>query len=154
MTPSRKRRTASPGFLREHSLGLTLAALLVVWLMLYMRADPSTHLGAFYGNALADWLGTLILVFATKYLYEIGSPESRQPHPRSRGPIVRFLIDHSLTIGLIVTGILWALFYARIDPEGKTGQVVGNIVSEWTQIIGIVMITKYTREIGSKESKS
>ena len=33
------------------------------------------------------------------------------------------------------------------------GQVVGNIVSEWTQILGIVLITKYTREIGSKESR-
>jgi membrane-bound metal-dependent hydrolase YbcI (DUF457 family) len=153
MTPSRK-KAASRGFLREHSLGLTLVAVLLAWLLLYIRSDPSTHLGAFFGNAVADWLGTLMIVVATKYLYEIGSPESRQPHPRSRGAFLRFVIDHSLTIGLVFTGILWAIFYSRLDVDGKTGQVVGNIVSEWTQIIGIVMITKYTREIGSKESKS
>jgi hypothetical protein len=152
MTTSRKRR-AAPGFLRRHSLGLTIFAVVVGWLLLYVRADPETHLGTFYGNALADWLGTFIIVFATKYLYEIGSPESRQPHPRSRSALVRFCIDHSLTIGLVVTGILWAVFYARLEPSSKTGEVVGNVVSEWTQIIGIVMITKYTREIGSKESK-
>jgi hypothetical protein len=153
MTPSGK-KAASRGFLRQHSLGLTVLALLLAWLLLYVKSDPSTHLGAFYGNAVADWLGTLIIVVATKYLYEVGSPESRQPHPRSRNAFMRFVIDHSLTLGLAFTGILWAIFYSRLDVDGKTGQVVGNIVSEWTQIIGIVVITKYTREIGSKESKS
>jgi hypothetical protein len=40
-----------------------------------------------------------------------------------------------------------------VDPNGKAGQVVGNIVSEWTQLFGLVIMTKYLREIGSKESK-
>jgi len=31
--------------------------------------------------------------------------------------------------------------------------VVGNIVSEWTQIIGLVLLTKKLVETGSKESK-
>jgi hypothetical protein len=48
---------------------------------------------------------------------------------------------------------MWAVCYARLDANGKSGQVIGNIVSEWTQILGIVLVTKYTREIGSKESK-
>ena len=61
------------------------------------------------------------------------------------------IIDHSLTIVLVVTGVAWAVAYARMDPGGKVGQVVGNIVSEWTQILGLVIITKYTREMGSKE---
>ena len=61
------------------------------------------------------------------------------------------IIDHSLTIVLVVTGFAWAVVYARMDPGGKAGQVVGNIVSEWTQILGLVVITKYTREMGSKE---
>jgi hypothetical protein len=30
--------------------------------------------------------------------------------------------------------------------------VIGNIVSEWTQVLGLVLITKYAREQGSKES--
>jgi len=153
MTPTRK-KSRSRGFLRKHSLGLTLAGVVIGWLLLYSRADPQTHLGTLYGNAVADWLGTLIIVVATKYLYEIGSSESHQPHPRSRRALVRFVIEHSLTIGLVVTGILWALLYARREPDSKTGELIGNIVSQWTQIIGIVMITKYTREIGSKESKS
>src|SRR5262249_42299830 len=133
MAPVRSKHK-SRGFIREHSLGLTVLALLLVWLLLYMASDPSTHLGAFYGNAVADWLGTLIIVVATKYLYEIGSAESRQPHPGSRSAFMRMVIDHSLTIGLCLTGILWAIFYSRLDVNGKTGQVVGNIVSEWTQI--------------------
>jgi hypothetical protein len=137
--------------LRKHSLGLTVAGILALWLVLYIRGDPSTHLGAFYGNALADWLGTFVIVIATKYFYERGSAESRKPHPKSRRPFVRFLIDHSLTIVLVATGTAWAVGYARMDPDGKAGQVVGNIVSEWTQILGLVVMTKYTREIGSKE---
>ena len=121
--------------------------------MLYVRGDPSTRLGAFYGNALADWLGTLLIVIATKYFYEIGSAESQPPHPHSRGALARFLVDHSLTILLVVTGTAWAVAYARMDPDGKTGQVVGNVVSEWTQVLGLVVITKYTREIRSKEGR-
>ena len=149
----RAKRHAGHGLLREHSLSLTVAAILIAWLLLYIRADPLTHLGGFFGNAIADWLGVFVFVIATKYLYEIGSAESRQPHPTSRSPVSRFLIDHSLTIGLVITGVMWTVFYASLDSNGKTGQVVGNIVSEWTQLLGIVVITKYTREIGSKESR-
>jgi len=148
---TKKRR--APSILRRHSLSLTVAGILVLWLVLYLRSDPATHLGAFYGNAIADWVGTLLIVMATKYLYEIGSPESRQPHPGNRGPVMRFLIDHSLTIGLLITGVIWIVVYARMDSNGKAGQVVGNVVSEWTQVLGIVVITRYTREVGSKESR-
>jgi len=41
----------------------------------------------------------------------------------------------------------------RMDSEAKWGQVVGNIVSEWTQIIGTVLLTKKLIEVKSKESK-
>ena len=139
------------GGLREHSLSLTLTAILALWIGLYVRSDPATHLGGFFGNATADWLGTLIFVLATKYFYEINSSESKRPHPTSRSVLLCAIIDHSLTIVLVVTGIAWAVVYARMDPGGKAGQVVGNIVSEWTQILGLVVITKYTREMGSKE---
>jgi len=139
------------GFIANHGLSLAVAGILLLWLALYRQSDPQTHIGAFYGNATADWLGTLVIVVATKYLYEIGSAESRSPHPRSRGAVVRFLVDHSLTIGLLITGAMWILVYARIDANGKAGQVIGNIVSEWTQILGLVVITKYCGETGSKE---
>ena len=138
-------------FGRRHGLSIAVGGVIVVLLLLYSRADPSTHLGGFFGNAIADWLGTFIIVIATKYLYEIGSAESRKPHPTSRSPVACFCIDHSLTIALVVTGIGWAVAYARMDPEGKYGQVVGNIVSEWTQILGLVLMTKYLGELGSKE---
>jgi hypothetical protein len=122
-----------------------------MWFVLYVRGDPDTRLGAFYGNALADWLGTLVIVIATKYLYEIGSAESRRPHPGSCSPFKRLLIDHSLTMGLVATGAFWWVLYARLPANDKAGQVVGNILSEWIQILGLVVITKYFREIGSKE---
>src|SRR2546425_7599615 len=122
MTTTRRRRRIWRSLFRQHSLSLTVAGILITWFMLYARGDPSTNLGAFYGNALADWLGTFVLVIATKYCYEIGSTESRQPHPKGRGPLARFLIDHSLTIVLVISGIAWAVGYARIDANGKTGQ--------------------------------
>ena len=139
--------------LKKHSLGLVVGAILALWFVLYVRGDPATHAGAFYGNALADWLGSFMIVITTKYFYEVGSSESRQPHPRTRKRLMRLLIDHSLTIVLIVTGAAWVAVYSAMDPQGKAGQVVGNIVSEWTQLFGLVIMTKYLREIGSKESK-
>jgi hypothetical protein len=144
----RRRRS---GFMQQHGLSLTVGFILLLWLSLYLRSDPSTHLGAFFGNATADWLGMLVIVVATKYLHEIGSAESRPPHPSSRGPFARFLIDHSLTIALVVTGMMWSVAYARMDVNGKAAEVVGNIVSEWTQILGLVVMTKYVGERGSKE---
>jgi hypothetical protein len=39
------------------------------------------------------------------------------------------------------------------DPQTKWGQVVGNIVSEWGQMAGLVFLTKKLVERGSKESR-
>jgi hypothetical protein len=139
-------------FLRDHGLGIAVTAIMLLWLALYLRSDPETHIGAFYGNATADWLGSLMIVISTKYFYEIGSAESRPPHPTSRGPIARALIDHSLTILLLITGAGWVFAYTSMDAGSKAGEVVGNIVSEWTQVLGLVVLTKYLGELGSKES--
>jgi len=45
------------------------------------------------------------------------------------------------------------VFYLRVDPEMKWGQVVGNIVSEWTQVLALVIMTKRLIELKSKESR-
>ena len=139
-------------FFRRHSLSIVSSAILLLWIILYIVSDPKTHLGSFYGNAIADWTGLVVTVLATKFMYEKGSAESRNPpHPLLR-PIWEKLQEHSLSIFLIITGIAWAIFFARSDPNGKWGQVVGNIVSEWTQIFGLVILTKKLIEANSKES--
>lgn len=139
-------------FWHRHSLGLTSIGILLLWIALYLHANPSTHWGSFFGNAIADWTGMVVTIYATKHLYEKGSAESREPHPHFFRRSLVFLYDHSLTIFLVVTGAAWIAVFAKSDPEGKWGQVVGNIVSEWTQIIGIVVLTKHLIEYRSKES--
>ena len=147
------RKKKSQSFLREHSLSLTLAAILVFLFVMYSRSDPSTHLGSFFGNAIADWLGVLVFVIATKYCFEIGSGESRRPARHFHQHVARLLVDHSLTIALALTGAAWVVVYLRSDVSSRWGQVVGNIVSAWAQVLGLVIITKYAWEIGSKEGK-
>lgn len=123
---------------------------LLLWLLLYLRADPATHWGAFYGNAIADWLGSFVTVVATKFWFEKGSSESRR-RPRAN-LLPSWMRDHSLSIVLVITWIGWIWWFAHIDANGKTGQVVGNVVSEWSQILSLVWFTKYLVEKGSKES--
>ena len=141
----------SGSFLQQHSLSLIVAGILGLWLLLYASADPRTHVGAFYGNAIADWTGTLVIVVLTKFFFEKGSKESRHPRQRGHSKIRRVLQRHSLTIVLLMSGAAWAVAFGRMDADSKAGQVVGNIVSEWTQVLGLVVITKYAREVGSKE---
>jgi hypothetical protein len=148
--PRRHRRHRS--WLHEHSLGLLIGSIVLALLLLYRRADQTTHLGSFYGNAAADWLGSFVTVVATKFWFERGSPESRVP-PVRRGKGPKFLHEHSLTVVLVLTWIGWIWWYLRIDPNGKAGQVVGNIVSEWSQILSLVWFTKYLIEKGSRESR-
>ena len=140
-------------FLQEHSLSLVSAFVLGAWIVFYIYSDPHTHWGGFFGNAIADWTGLLVTVIATKYFYEIGSAESRQPPRHWVGSLLQGLQDHSLTIFLVVTGAAWIALYARFDPDSRWGQVVGNIVSEWTQILGMVVLTKKLVELHSKESR-
>jgi len=145
-------RTRRRSFIRQHSLSIASAAVLALWIYLYSRSNPSTHLGSFFGNAIADWTGLLVTVLATKYLFERGSAESRRPPKNFMGSTLERLREHSLTIFLLFTGIGWVFFYASLDSESKWGQVVGNIVSEWTQILGLVLMTKILIERHSKES--
>ena len=146
-------RSRKKGFLAHHSLSIVAILLLVLWIVLYSFGDPSSHVGSFFGNAIADWTGVVVTVIATKYFYEKGSAESRQPSKHFLSPIFEKLRNHSLTIFLVVTGIAWVLLYANMNSEAKWGQVVGNIVSEWTQLLGLVWLTKELFESRSKESR-
>jgi len=112
-----------------------------------------THLGAFFGNAIADWSGSVVIILGTKFLYEVGSPESRPVKGKQRSAWLDFLHRHSLLIFIVITGIGWTFLFLLMNPESKWGQVVGNIVSEWVQMAGLVFLTKRLIEIGSKESR-
>ena len=152
MAKPRSRRSRTHRFIRQHSLSIASASILALWICLYSGSSAGTHFGSFFGNAIADWSGVVVMVFATKYLYEKGSAESRRPPRTLLGPVWERLRDHSLSIFLVITGIGWIALYASMDSEAKWGQVVGNIVSEWTQVFGLVLLTKRLIERHSKES--
>ena len=147
MTPTPKSRP----FLHKHSLSLSALAVVIFLIVLYRSSDPATHLGSFFGNAIADRTGVFVTVVMTKFLYEKGSAESKQPKGILPSRVMEFLREHSLTIFLVITGIGWIIAFRAMDPESKWGEVVGNIVSEWTQILGLVLLTKRLIEVGSKE---
>jgi hypothetical protein len=141
---------------QRHGLSIVTAGILLLWIALYLTADPQKHWGSFFGNAIADWTGMLVMVLATKYLREIGSAESKKiepPAPFIPRSVHEFLHEHSLVIFILVTGAGWIALFMKMKPDAKWGQVVGNIVSEWTQVLGVVVLTKGLVEVGSKESK-
>src|SRR5437016_5015323 len=81
-------------FLYRHSLSMVAVGLLVVWIVGYRMLDPKTHVGAFFGNAIADWSGSVVIILGTKFLYEVGSAFSPDDprgvyQSRSSSPTVR-----------------------------------------------------------------
>ena len=139
-------------FVRRHGLSLVAGSILLLWVLLYTQSDEKRHLGSFFGNAIADWTGVVVMVLATKHLYERGSRESKRPEHAVANHAVEMIREHSLTIFLGLTGIAWVWAFISMDSQSKWGQVVGNIVSEWTQLIGLVLLTKKLVESGSKDS--
>jgi cobalamin synthase len=148
MSPKGHKRS----FFHQHSLSIVTVVVLLTWIVLYSVSDQATHWGSFFGNAIADWSGVLLTVLATKYFYEKGSAESRRPPHPLLAPVWEPLIDHSLTIFLVITGAGWIILYIHMNSEAKWGEVVGNIVSEWTQVLALVLMTKRFIERHSKES--
>ena len=140
------------GFFYRHSLSIVAIGLFTLWIILYRFSDPATHLGSFFGNAIADWSGSVILILGTKFLLEVQSAESRRVLGHLDNRLLDFLHQHSLLIFIILTGIGWATLFWKMDSQSKWGQVVGNIVSEWVQMGGLVFLTKRLIEKGSKES--
>jgi len=146
------KRHGKHSWLHEHSLSIVSVAFLIFWIVMYTKFDPNTHWGSFFGNAIADWSGVVVTVIATKYFYELGSAESRQPPKEVLSKVRGILLKHSLSIFLIITGIGWIALFIHMNPQARWGQVVGNIVSEWTQVLGMVILTKRLIERHSKES--
>jgi hypothetical protein len=148
-------RSKSPKkhWLHEHSLSIVSVLLLTVWIIAYCLSDPATRVGAFFGNAIADWSGSVVIIVGTKFLYEVGSAESRPISGKKANRLLEFMYEHSLLIFLAVTGIGWLFLYLRMGADEKWGQVVGNIISEWLQMAGLVYLTKRLIERGSKESR-
>ena len=60
-----RRRARKPGFLAEHSLSIVSIAILGLWTVLYSHSSAETHLGSFFGNAIADWSGVVMTVIGT-----------------------------------------------------------------------------------------
>jgi hypothetical protein len=147
-------KRSSKSYLRRHSLSLSSFAIVALLIVLYSNANPETHWGSFFGNAIADWTGVFVTVLMTKHLYERGSAESKKPKGMLPSAAMELLREHSLTIFLVITGAGWVVAFRGMEPGSKWGQVVGNIVSEWTQIFGLVLLTKKMIEVGSKESGS
>ncbi len=140
-------------FSKRHGLSLMVAGILAALVILYYVSDEQGHWGSFFGNAIADWSGVLLMVLATKHLYEKHSAESkRDDRPKDANKVLEFMREHSLSIFLIITGAGWVVLFAHSSPQSKWGQVVGNIVSEWTQVLGLVLMTKKLIEAGSEES--
>lgn len=102
---------------------MVAVGLLIVWIVGYRMLDPKTHLGAFFGNAIADWSGSVVIILGTKFLYEVGSAESRPVKGKKRFAWLDFLHRHSLLIFIVITGIGWAFLFATMNAESKWGQV-------------------------------
>src|ERR1700687_1570355 len=113
MTP----RPPSRHFLRRHSLSLSALGIVLALIALYSRSNPATHVGSFFGNAIADWTGVFVTILMTKYLYEKGSRESKQPKGALPSPALEFLREHSLSIFLLITGIGWVVAFRAMDPN-------------------------------------
>ncbi len=139
-------------FLKRHSLSLTAAGVVAVLILLYWHADPSRHLGSFWGNAIADWSGLTVMAVASKHLHERNSRDKKKPRVLPPG-LHGIIHEHSLTIFLLITGAFWTVLFVKMDANSRWGQVVGNLVSEWTQTLGLVLLTKRLVEVGTREKK-
>ena len=114
-----KRERTPKQVLKKHSLSLAVLGVLILWIALYSLSDPSTHIGSFFGNAIADWTGALLTVVLTKHLYEKGSAESKQPKGRLPSAVLELLREHSLTLVLVATGIVWVFVFRAMNPESR-----------------------------------
>ena len=99
-----------------------IGRLVLLLIVLYRWSNPSTHLGSFFGNAIADWTGVFVTVVMTKFLYEKGSAESKQPKGNLAFKRLEFLREHSLTMILLVSpAVGWVVAFRAMDSEQQVG---------------------------------
>jgi hypothetical protein len=139
-------QSEQPSFLARHSLSLAAALVVLLVLIAYTASDPASHSGAFFGNAIADWTGVFVSVLATKHLSERKVRRPLPPGSPLSAHVSRLVHNHSLSLFLLITGVAWLLLYLQMNVEAKWGQVVGSLVSEWTQNLGFVFMTKRLME--------
>ncbi len=144
---------APRSFFQRHSLAFMAGVVLLSWILFYLRADPDTHWGSFFGNAIADWSGVVASIICTRILYERGAPGCRHRKAKDANPVIRWIKNHTLTTFFGVTLIGWIILFANMSATSKWGQVVGNVVSEWTQILGMIWLTKMFYEEQVKKHK-
>lgn len=144
--------TENPSFFHRHSLSIAAAAVVVAVSLLYVFSDPSSHSGAFFGNAIADWTGVFVSVLATKHLSERKVRQKLPPGSSLSAHISRLTHNHSLSLFLTFTGVVWVIVYLQMNVDAKWGQVVGSMVSEWTQNLGFVFMTKTFMERNTARS--
>ena len=145
MTTKRKTKDLCHG----HSLSLTVLAVLILWIFLFMHSDPGRW-KTFFGNAIADWLGAFIIIVITKYLHERGSAESRPFEDYARTPLTRFFVEHSLSLFLGAMLGLSLFLWNYFDADSQWAEVAGNVVSQFVQLLALVLLTKKLFERGSK----
>ena len=107
---------------KRHSLSLAASGVLVLWLVLYLGADPKSRAGSFYGNAIADWTGVVITILATKYFFEKGSRESKQPKIIHKNHFLELLHEHSFDYfpGVNRLGL------GGLVPQGRSREQMGH----------------------------
>jgi len=137
----------------SHSLSLVVLGFVALWIFLYVESDPSSHPGAFYGNAIADWTGTFIILLVTKYLHERGSTESRPFKDKAKTPLTRFLAEHSLSLFLLFCVLAAGEIFLTLDPNSRWGAVAGNVLSQFVQLLGLVLLTKKLFEKNTNKKK-
>lgn len=145
-----KRNRRPKQFLQEHSLSLPTLGVVILWITLYRVSDPSTHPGSSSGC-------------------HCGLDRSVDDGCHDQAPIRKGIAREQAAEGqstIACDGIPPRAFtnfvscgdgrrlgicVQSMNPDSKWGQVVGNIVLEWTQVLGLVLMTKRLIEVGSKE---
>ncbi len=75
------------------------------------------------------------------------------PGRAHRNRWLEFLHEHSLLIFLVLSGIGWLVLFSFMNPDSRWGTVISNVVSEWSQQIELVVLTKKLLEAGSEEGE-